>query len=39
MNVEIKNIEIKSIKKLGTEYNNKKFSLTQNHQKIYHFHS
>ena len=35
MNVEIKNIEIKSIKKLGTEYNNKKFSLTQNHQKIY----
>ena len=31
--MEIKNIEIKSITKIGTEYANKKF--TQNHQKIY----
>ena len=35
MNTEIKNIEIKSITKIGTEYNNKKFALTQNHQKLY----
>ena len=31
--MEIKNIEIKSITKIGTEYTNKKF--TQNHQKIH----
>ena len=35
MNTEIKNIEIKTITKIGTEYNNKKFVLTQNHQKLY----
>ena len=33
--MEIDNIEIKSITKIGMEYNNKKFSFTQNHQKIY----
>ena len=35
MNVEIKNIEIKSITKIGTDYNNKKLSFTQKNQKLY----
>ena len=29
------NIEIKSITKIGTEYNTKKFAFTHNHQKLY----
>ena len=36
MNVQIKNIEIKSITKIGTEFNNQnKIVFTKNHQKIF----